>query len=363
MPSPPAFLPGLRLSQVLYEDAVRPILQAEYPDLVHSAARLDCGSEVLGFDTPRSMDHGWGPKLGLFLSESEPAALHEALYRTLAERLPTHVCGFPTHFSDPDLSRAALQAVTRGPIRHGVEIHTPRSFFRGYLGLDPRDGLSTLDWLTLYEQRLRTVTTGAVYHDGLGALTQVRELLRYYPQDVWLYLMACQWHRIGQEEAFLGRAGDVGDELGSRLIGARLVWEVMRLCFLLEQTFAPYTKWFGTAFARLACGPALGPRLESVLKASSWPEREACLCEVYSRVAEMHNALGLTEPLPTQPSPFYDRPYRVIHADRFAEALAQRIADPEVRGLPLIGSANQFVDSTDVLDPADQLRKLQAVFR
>ena len=32
--------------------------------------------------------------------------------------------------------------------------------------------------------------------------------------ELWLYRLACQWKRISQEEAFMGRCADVGDELG-----------------------------------------------------------------------------------------------------------------------------------------------------
>ena len=48
------FIPGLELSRMLYEQAVAPILAARFPRLVFSAARLGFGSDVLGFDTPRS---------------------------------------------------------------------------------------------------------------------------------------------------------------------------------------------------------------------------------------------------------------------------------------------------------------------
>jgi hypothetical protein len=47
-----------------------------------------------------------------------------------------------------------------------------------------------------------------------------------------------------------GRCAEVGDELGSRVVAARLVREVMHLAFLLEQQYLPYSKWLGTAFAR-----------------------------------------------------------------------------------------------------------------
>jgi len=56
------FIPGLELSRRFYWEAVRPVLDAEFPGLRHSAALIGTGSEVLGFDTPMSSDHHWGPR-------------------------------------------------------------------------------------------------------------------------------------------------------------------------------------------------------------------------------------------------------------------------------------------------------------
>ena len=61
------------------------------------------------------------------------------------------------------------------------------------------------DWLIWPQQHLLGVTAGQVYCDDLGDLTEIRHKLNYYPHDVWLYLLAAQWSRIGQEEAFHGR--------------------------------------------------------------------------------------------------------------------------------------------------------------
>jgi hypothetical protein len=36
---------------------VRPVLDAHFPGLAHSAALIGDGSDVLGFDTPVSRDH------------------------------------------------------------------------------------------------------------------------------------------------------------------------------------------------------------------------------------------------------------------------------------------------------------------
>src|ERR1043166_2983448 len=83
-------------------------------------------------------------------------------------------------------------------------------------------------------KKLRTVTSGVIYCDGIS-LQGDRERFQYYPHEVWLYLLAAGWQRIGQEEHLMGRAGIVGDEIGSALIGARLIRDLMRLCFLMEK--------------------------------------------------------------------------------------------------------------------------------
>ena len=108
----------------------------------------------------------------------------------------------------------------------------------------------------------------------------MRERLAFYPRDVWLYLLAAGWARIGQEEHLMGRAGSVGDEVGAALIAARLVRDVMRLGFLMERQYPPYPKWFGTAFRRLACAERLLPALERTLQATTWQDtrdRGSCL--------------------------------------------------------------------------------------
>jgi len=194
-----------------------------------------------------------------------------------------------------------------------------------------------------------------VFHDDLG-LEAVRARFAYYPRDVWLYMLAAGWTRIGQEEHLMGRAGLVGDEIGSALIGARLVRDVMRLCFLMERQYAPYPKWFGTAFQRLACAPELTYDLRRAQQAGMWQARESHLCAAYEVVAAMHNRLAITEPLPAQVRPFWGRPFRVIGGERFAAALRAQITDLAVvriaeRGL--IGGSDQFSDSTDLLsDPS-----------
>ena len=57
---------GLELSRRFYEEAVRPILERDFPDFVHAAGLMGYGSDVLAFDDETSRDHEWGPRVQLF---------------------------------------------------------------------------------------------------------------------------------------------------------------------------------------------------------------------------------------------------------------------------------------------------------
>lgn len=371
-----AFIPGLELNRLFYEDVVRPILVDRFPRLAYSAALIGYGSDVLGYDTPISTDHEWGPRLLLFVRDDDYATLAPALDAALRRDLPPIFHGYSTHFSRPDAADDGVRIPqpTTGPtVDHHIQIYTAASFLSWELGITSVESLTARDWLSFPEQKLLEVTAGAVYVDGLGQLGPLRERLRYYPHDVWLYRLSAQWQRISQEEAFVGRCGDVGDDLGSRITAARLVRDLMRLCFLLERRYAPYSKWLGTAFARLECAGALGPQLAAALAAATWRERDQHLGAAYEYVAQRQNALNVAAAQDPRSSRYHGpplhpgegRPYRVIHAERFAGALAAAIRDPDLLDIitssGLIGGVDQFVDSTDILTHVALCRRVSAL--
>ena len=361
------FIPGLKLSEEFYREIVRPILDNSFPGLVHAAGLIDGGSEVLGFDDETSTDHNWGPRLILFLSQEDNRHYSEQIKLLLSNHLPGEFRGYPTNFSSPDPDENGtqlLQPVTSGPVNHRVSIQTVHSFFNNYFGFDIEQPLESVDWLTFSEQRLLTISRGAVFHDQLG-LNVVRSRFSYYPQDVWLYLLAAVWTRIGQEEHLMGRAGMAGDEIGSALIAARLVRDVMRLCFLLERTYAPYPKWFGSAFKQLTCARPLWPVLLGVLHSETWQDRENLLVLAYEVIAARHNALQITEPLPVKAKYFFGRSFRVIALRGFAEALLKEIQDPEVQRIaarPVIGSIDLFSDNVDLVSDPSWRGKLRQLY-
>ena len=352
------FLPGLDLSAAYYAEVVGPLLASEYPGLRYAAARLGQGSEVQGLDTERSADHDWGPRLLIALDSADAAARGAEVTAMLAERLPATFRGYPTAYP--------LTADPGGAARHRVEVAGLGEWLTGWLGFDPRDGVGLLDWLATPAQRLAEITGGRVFHDGLaaadgsGGLDAARAALAWYPRDVWCYILACQWQRVAQEEGFPGRCAEAGDELGSAVVTARLARDLMRLALLMHRRYPLYSKWLGTALARTPGAASLGDPLAAAVAAVGWPDRQRALSQAYEAAARMHNDLGLTEPLDPAVRGFYDRPYQVLEAGRFVAALRDQVGDPQVRGLPLSGAADQLTDNTDAMGDIGTLRAVCA---
>jgi hypothetical protein len=349
----PEFIQGIELARAFFQEAVQPILVSHFPGLPYAAALLGSGSEILGYDTEMSSDHHWGPRVILFLNPPEKAAHTEAIRVTLSHHLPYTFRGYSTHFSPPDPTDNGVQwleEVNAGPVNHRVEIYTLHEFVENQLGFDLNDLLTPADWLSFPQQKLLTLTAGAVYHDGIG-LENVREKFAYYPHDVWLYMLVCGWSRIGQDEHLAPRAGYAGDELGSAVIAGRLVRSIMQLCFLMEQKYAPYPKWVGTGFSGLACSEQLTPALRAAQMGETWQDRERALVQAYEQLGKIHNALGITERIEPPVHQFFGRPFLVSNSSAYIEALKAKITDAAVKAIlerTVIGNIDQYSDNTDM---------------
>ena len=309
---PSAFVPGIELARCLHRDVVGPLLVAELGEAGYAAALLGPGSEVLGFDTVRSTDHDWGPRLQVFLPRTVSGRAGELAERIRA-RLPTAVAGHATAIAWSD-----------GHEGNGVQLTGLAEWLVGRLGVDPRTGFGPDAWLAAPTQALAEVTGGAVLHDPADELTAVRRTLAWYPADVWRCVLAGLWSRIAEEEPFVGRAGEVGDVLGSGVLTARLARDLMRICPLLHRRYPPYSKWLGSAFGRLPCAPTLRP-------------------------AGSDTAPVL---LPALPRP---------RGGRFADALLAAITDPRLAGRRPLGAVDCYLGNTLLLTDKARVRAVAAV--
>jgi Domain of unknown function (DUF4037) len=188
--------------------------------------------------------------------------------------------------------------------------------------------------------------------------------LPIFPQDVWLYKIACQWVRVGQEQAFVGRCGDVGDDIGSRIITARLARDVMRLCFLVERRYVPsqvVRGGFRAAVVRegdwsTGRRGAKGRRSARPRNGPPWGlsacRRVACATRQSRRAQGKGHDLLRAEPPPRRFTVRIAPPrdFEVINAGELAEVIRKEIHDPEIAALGFSGAIDQFSDSTDLVD-------------
>lgn len=331
------FIPGRDLARAFYDEVLRGLVG----DIPHAAALLGEGSDVLGFDTVRSTDHAWGPRAQIFVEAADVADLRQRLERDL----PAGFRGWPVRFYRWQTDR----------VEHHVEVTTLGEWLQANLGRDLRPAMPLSAWLSTPRQLLLEVTGGLVFRDDTGELTRVRALLAWYPQDVWLWIMAAHWSRLATLETFIGRTAELGDDLGARLIAGRIAQEAVHLCFAQERRYAPYEKWVGTAFAQLTAATEVGPAVRDLLTAADYSDRERTAVTLSVALARRHNALGVTPPLPPTTGPYEVkinnalRPYNILNAGRFAEACQDAVTDKALRHISLLGSVDQLTDSTDRL--------------
>jgi hypothetical protein len=211
-------------------------------------------------------------------------------------------------------------------------------------------------------QSVLEVTAGPVFTDRTRTLAAVRTLLAWYPPDVERYVLAAGWQRLWQLFPMVGRTAESGDELGSRLLSARLAEDLLWLAFALSRRWAPYAKWRGTVFRSLPIAASLASLLDAAAAASGWRERENALAAACEVLLDVQREQG--QPAPASAViPFFDRPYRTVD-QAVPQRLLASLTDPNVVRLPpLVGAIEQWVDSTDVLSSPGRRAALQATYR
>ncbi|HEY0010342.1 MAG TPA: DUF4037 domain-containing protein [Candidatus Paceibacterota bacterium] len=342
----PKFIPGLELNQGFFFDVVDPLMKEHFPRLQYSAGLVGHGSDVIGFDSKTSVDHDWGPRVHMFFSNLDFVAHKKEVDDMLRKNLPYEYRGFPTHFEEGDRYRKHIPRLKKsGEVNHLFEFWTFQSFFKHYLGFDVHKKPTIRDWLLFPQQALIEITHGNLFRDDLN-LQKIRQEFYYYPDDIWKYMMQSQWARIIDEFQMQARAGEEGDVLGSRVITARAIHNIVFMCFLLERKYVPYAKWRTKTFAeRLESGRKLHPKLMRILNETDWKKRQRMLARCYQALAKMHNNLRIMEPVSTDIIDYYGRGYAVIDAWKIFFGLEGTIRNQKLRNMKYpIGSIDQFID-------------------
>ncbi len=315
------FIKGLDLCKQFFTEIAKPILDSDFPNLVYTAGLIGYGSDVLGFDDEVSTDHMWGPRFYLFLRE-EDICLRNEIMDVFSKKFPYEYKGYSVHFSIPDPNDKGVrhaEFISEGLVSPLIFIYTIEEYLSMYLGVGNLENLTEADWLAFSEHRLLALTSGKIFVDGLNMREQLSPL-KFYPEKVKLFLIASNWSVLAEEQAFVKRCSDVGDEIGSALVCARICERLMRLSFLYSNQYAPYSKWFGTAFRRLPIDEKIKETICQAVAARNIRDREENLVLAQKMLANLHNSLKLTKFVDVQIQSYFGRNIKVIFADRIFEA-------------------------------------------
>ena len=263
---------GLDLAEKYYMECAKDLFSEKFPEQMKYLAGglFGSGSECFGYDDEISVDHDFEPGFCLMLPgediiDRRTAFLMERTYASL----PSDFGGFTRPLMNPV-----------GGARHGI-IRT-QDFFTEKTGT--KDGkLSSQQWLSVPEYALAEAVNGKVFFDNYGELTQIRERLAYYPEDIrrkklagYLLLMA----QSGQYNYM--RCIGHHEGAAAQLAVFEFVKSTVQVIFLLNRKYQPYYKW---SFKALRSLPKLS-LLAELLEYLMTTDNEAEMAQEKYRVIE-----------------------------------------------------------------------------
>jgi hypothetical protein len=273
---------------MLYEEHIAPLMESKFPDLEYAAATWGMCSETLGLDDEVSMDHEWGPRVTLLLSDRDHSRYTEDIMTQCRESFPVQFKGFDMMWKKPGIDVHD----TRETVLYHVWTSTLGDALRFCGGAEALP-LQPVDWLQVSEQHLLEFTSGVIYRDDTGGFTKARELLAYYPDEVLRFLLMCDWNAVGSDWFPIGRIGSRGDTLGVRLQTAQVVRHLMRIAFMVCRRYMTYKKWFGTLFKALPIAATLEAVLLDLLQEQDWQQVEEGIGNAAPILLQQQNQMGL----------------------------------------------------------------------
>lgn len=252
---------GLELARAYYEECGKPILEQQFSHLLPRIAvgLVGSGSECFGYDDEISKDHDFEPGFCIFLPGEETVSRREAfLLERAYGKLPSTFRGY---------HRSPMSPV--GGNRHGVIFL--EEFLLAKTG-DPAGELALLDWLHIPEQSLAELTGGALFFDGSGEFSAIRQKLQYLPEEIRRKKLAGELLVMGQAGQYnYSRCVRRGDTGAAQLAAIEFSKAVMHAIFLLCRVYLPYYKWQFRALRELPLLGDLASVLEQIISGGNDP--------------------------------------------------------------------------------------------
>ena len=280
---------GLELARGYYEDFGKPMLEAEFADILPylAAGFTGSGSEHYGFDDEVSRDHDFEPGFCLFLPGEELVDRRRAfLLERAYAKLPKEYAG---------VKRLPISPV--GGNRNGV--FRTADYFSSAVGTP--DGRLSLDaWLRIPDHVLAEAVNGELFFDSCGEVTAIRERLSRMPEDVRRKRLAGNLLLMGQAGQYnFARCLRHGEAEAAQLACHDFVTAAMKTWFLLHGAYMPYYKWSFRALRRLDGAGEIAEKLSSLLfgdirRAETAAEKERAVEEIAALVIAVLRSQGLS---------------------------------------------------------------------
>jgi hypothetical protein len=252
---------GLDISRRFFTEWGLPWLQAEHPEIVSriAAGRIN-GSDVIGADDEWSRDHDWGPRFRLWLPRDDYRRFSRRLRRRINAAAPREFEGAKYHFF--------------GKPKDNIQVESIDGIFRDQVGRTspPRHAIDWFvrrrrDSLIDRESWLYFIRHGEVFHDPLGEFTARREAFAHYPRDVRLKLMVMQckilWYVTDYKLRW--RLVHRSDPYPFHSAVTQTLEAAMKLCFYINDDYAPHWQWLHHEFLKLPEAATLGSALDRFL--------------------------------------------------------------------------------------------------
>ena len=128
-------------------------------------------SETIGLDDEVSMDHQWGPRVTVLLSDQDHARSAKQVMAAFRESFPTRFKGFDMMWAKPGVDIHD----TRETILYNVRTSTVGGALRFCGGAEALP-LQGVDWLKISEQHLFEFTAGVIYRDDTSEFVRVTSI-------------------------------------------------------------------------------------------------------------------------------------------------------------------------------------------
>lgn len=252
---------GLEMAKKYFEAYGLPMLKAQFPHLLPSLAAglTGSGSECYGYDDELSRDHDFEPGFCLFLPDEAMVSRKEAF------ALERAYAALPKSFM-------GIERMPVRPVGQRRGVFRISEFYVEKAGT-PDGSLSAEQWLSIPDPALAEATNGAVFYDGSGQLTEIRERLRNRPEDIRRKKLCANLLLMNQSGQYnYSRCLRHGEHAAAQMAVFEYVRHCVQVVFLLNRAYMPFYKWMFRAMRALPKLSLLAEVLEYLITTDNEPD-------------------------------------------------------------------------------------------